>query len=541
MRIKEIRVQNFRSILDGTLECDPLTALVGRNGSGKSAFLSALELFYDPSPILSEDDYYGQNVEDNIEVEIAYHELSADAQKEFSRYVEEGVLRIVRVFDFAQGRKSGTFHGMHLQNRDFTDIRNASGRRAKTERYNQLRTLPKYQGLPNVSSSDNALTALERWEAKNTDDLERLRDEGQFFGWGNVGQGRLNKHTELIRIPAVRDAGDDAVEGRGSSVTRIMDRVVRGALQSRDDFVQFKQETIQRMSEITDPAKVPEFNNLEQRLTETLNSFVSDASVLLEWRQSDNFEVPLPQAVVRLSEDGFRSLVDKTGHGLQRAFILTMLQHLAAAERTTEAEAGTGADSGSPLDDNMLPSLVLAIEEPELYQHPSRQRHFAKVLLDLASGTIPGVATDTQVIYTTHSPLFVGLDRFQQIRAIRKIEIEPGYPKVTKINRTDLVSIATKLWESSGSRGAPFTAESLVPRLQAILTPWVNEGFFADVAVLVEGEDDRAAVLGDRHGDGRGFRRQGYFSHSVHGQNQPRSPDAYFQGSRHPGLRHLGW
>jgi predicted ATP-dependent endonuclease of OLD family len=28
------------------------------------------------------------------------------------------------------------------------------------------------------------------------------------------------------------------------------------------------------------------------------------------------------------------------------------------------------------------------------------------------------------------------------------------------------------------------------------MTPWVNEGFFADVVVLVEGETDRAAILG---------------------------------------------
>lgn len=28
------------------------------------------------------------------------------------------------------------------------------------------------------------------------------------------------------------------------------------------------------------------------------------------------------------------------------------------------------------------------------------------------------------------------------------------------------------------------------------MTPWMSEGFFADVAVLVEGEDDRAAILG---------------------------------------------
>ena len=29
-----------------------------------------------------------------------------------------------------------------------------------------------------------------------------------------------------------------------------------------------------------------------------------------------------------------------------------------------------------------------------------------------------------------------------------------------------------------------------------MMTPWMGEGFFADVVVLVEGEDDRAAILG---------------------------------------------
>jgi predicted ATP-dependent endonuclease of OLD family len=35
----------------------------------------------------------------------------------------------------------------------------------------------------------------------------------------------------------------------------------------------------------------------------------------------------------------------------------------------------------------------------------------------------------------------------------------------------------------------------MVWRLQTIMTPWMNEGFFAQVIVLVEGEEDRAAIL----------------------------------------------
>ena len=143
-----------------------------------------------------------------------------------------------------------------------------------------------------------------------------------------------------------------------------------------------------------------------------------------------------------------------------------------------------------------MPSLVLAIEEPELYQHPSRQRHLASVLMELASGTIPGVAKNTQVVYTTHSPLFVGLDRFPQIRVLRRIPNEGGKAKVTRLKTADMEAVAEELWEAHGGQGVKYTAETLRPRLQALMTPWMNEGFFADTVVLVEGEEDRAAILG---------------------------------------------
>ena len=41
MLIQNVQVKNFRSILNESLPCDSLTALVGRNGSGKSSFLNA--------------------------------------------------------------------------------------------------------------------------------------------------------------------------------------------------------------------------------------------------------------------------------------------------------------------------------------------------------------------------------------------------------------------------------------------------------------------------------------------------------------------
>jgi len=138
----------------------------------------------------------------------------------------------------------------------------------------------------------------------------------------------------------------------------------------------------------------------------------------------------------------------------------------------------------------------LAIEEPELYQHPNRQRHLSKILLQLASGSTPGVAEKTQIIYATHSPLFVGLDRFNQIRLLRKRDNGEGKPGITTVVSASLDKVAHRLWIADGAGGERHTGKTLAPRLHAVMTPWINEGFFAHTVVLVEGEDDYTAIVG---------------------------------------------
>jgi predicted ATP-dependent endonuclease of OLD family len=172
------------------------------------------------------------------------------------------------------------------------------------------------------------------------------------------------------------------------------------------------------------------------------------------------------------------------------------LQHLAIAQNnagnsrySTEAPIQGSAEE-------QLPSLVLTIEEPELFQHPNRQRHLASIFQTLATGSTPGFAKSTQVVLATHSPLFIAIDRVTQIRLLRKHPNEGQKPRITRVISTDLDRIAKVAWEINGKRGAVFTGPTLLPRLKALMTPWMSEGFFADVAVLVEGEDDRAAILG---------------------------------------------
>ena len=232
------------------------------------------------------------------------------------------------------------------------------------------------------------------------------------------------------------------------------------------------------------------------KFTSTLNIYVPEAAIDLQWITEGNIEIALPRADVKLIEHGYATSVTRTGHGLQRAFILTMLQQLAAiqAEKRVK-EAENGADKPDQADASekpppIMPSLILVIEEPELYQHPSRQRHMSNILLKLASGSIPGVMEKTQVLYSTHSPLFVGIDRFNQVRVLRKVQSSTGNPLITQAVEVKGQSVAEKLWnacdgkDKNGNKVPQFTWSTLQPQLQAIMTPWMAEGFFADVVVF---------------------------------------------------------
>jgi putative ATP-dependent endonuclease of OLD family len=384
---------------------------------------------------------------------------------------------------------------MRLQNPEFDEVRSAGGKREIRSKYNDLRGTEKYANLPSVTSGDTALTELQKWESQNPDKCTRSRDDGQFFGFTGVGQGYLGKYTRFIRIPAVRDASEDATEKKGSCVTEIMNLVVRSVLALRKDVTDFKEETKTKYKDIMDPSKLTELTTLETQLSQTLQYYVPDAEVLLRWSELADIDIPLPQAHTKLLEDGYESSVQRTGHGLQRAFILTMLQHLVAAREQKPEQEATEEQETNQFEQPQLPNLILAIEEPELYQHPSRQRHLATVLDQLAEGNVPGVAHKTQVIYSTHAPLFIGLDHFDQIRLLRKVNGEADKPKITKVTSVILGHVANDLWTLDGQQGDNYTAETLRPRMQAVMTPWMNEGFFADVAVMVEGEGDRAALL----------------------------------------------
>lgn len=109
-------------------------------------------------------------------------------------------------------------------------------------------------------------------------------------------------------------------------------------------------------------------------------------------------------------------------------------------------------------------SVILAIEEPELHFHPQACRNFYNRLRLLSEDGL-------QVIYTTHSPYFVDVSKFESLHVVRK--------------KGSTTTIESGLALSS--------AGSHQNRIITKFNEGVNQALFADSAVLVEGPDDEIA------------------------------------------------
>jgi predicted ATP-dependent endonuclease of OLD family len=225
MIIKALHVQNFRSIKDETLECDKLTALVGPNGAGKSSFLKALDMFYTVAASYTEDDYYAKDTAKDILITITFSELTGEEQKLFQNYVEKGELTVEKEIKWPPGRGSQKYYGMSLQNPEFDGIRNAllikdRGKSAKAK-HEEIRSQERYNSLSAWTTIDSVSDDLKEWEQSHPDSCTRQRDEGQFFGFKELGKAHLERYTKFLLIPAVRDASEDAAEGKGMFYPRL--------------------------------------------------------------------------------------------------------------------------------------------------------------------------------------------------------------------------------------------------------------------------------------------------------------------------------
>jgi hypothetical protein len=334
-------------------------------------------------------------------------------------------------------------------------------------------------GLLPVRSAADVDAALEAWEEVHRERLELIEDDGQFFGYSNVGTGKLNKYIDFVLVPAVRDAAEDAVESSGSALRRLMDVVVRRTADLAGPMSQLRQTVATGYAQLIDR---PEMSllPLSDRINLAIQRYAPGANVVVKWSPPIEPRLPDLSATARLVDDGVEGDITTKGHGLQRAYIMASLQALAEVEmaEATQGDVAEGDRCG----------LLLAVEEPELYQHPAQARQIARTFADLTAAG----GGQVQVVACTHSPIFLDVRTFDDIRVVRKRPVT-GAPSRTTVSQATLETVAARLQAVHGA-DRPFSAEGLRPGLVSLLNPYVAEAFFADFVVLVEGEEDKALL-----------------------------------------------
>lgn len=463
MKIQKLIVRNFRSIKFQEIDFQNYNTFVGPNSSGKSTFLHALNVFFGEIRSFTEDDFWNRDTTNSIEIAVTFSDFSDAATDVFKHYIRHGKMTVaVEIAQQGDNNFQLTMMGERLVNPDFArffDLPKSPVSERKAV-YESLRE--SYEGLPSESSGTAMEAALREFEeAMPETDKTALRSADEFFG-ASKGVDKFRQFLTWVYVPAVKDASAESEEGKNTHLGRLIQHTVRSSMSYEEELESIRADARRRYEDLLKDQQ-HHLGELETRLHKRLQeSVTSDAGITLKWRSDEkSVTVNEPSAAVQLRDKGFTGDVGKFGHGLQRAFLLVILQELLRAG-TEEA-----------------PTLILGCEEPELYQHPPQARHLASVLSELSKG-------ETQIILTTHSPYFVDID---SLTGLRKTFNRQGFTETNGGSIEEITEAYNAYFDDAERK-----IEALRAKLCIQMQPKTNEIFFSDYVVLVEGISDQACL-----------------------------------------------
>jgi len=471
MRLSSVKIENFRCFNEETIYFNEYTCLVGANGSGKSTVLAALRVFFGDSPgsgpelsKLQREDFHNRDTAKPITITLTFCDLEEEARNDFKNYIRQEQLIVSAVATWNDSTNSAEVKrfGERLAMKSLGEFFKADGDGKKVDELRAIyaKIRESYDQLPEPGSKAAMKSALTNFESSNPELCELTRSDDLFYGF--TGASRLKKFIDWIFVPAVKDASSEQLEAKKTALGLLLERTVRTKISFSEKIKALRADAEKKYQEIL-VENQESLTSLSSSLTTRLREWAHpDALLSLVWRNDPfgNISVHEPQAEVRAGERGFQGAnLDHFGHGLQRSFLLALLQELAGCGK---------AES---------PMLLLACEEPELYQHPPQARHLCSVLQKLTG-------SNSQVIVSTHSPHFISGRGFEDVRVLRQEPIN----KQACVRHASLQEIIDRLTEAHGKKAVPPTGIEL--KIEQALQASLNEMFFANVLVLVEGLED---------------------------------------------------
>jgi len=463
MKIQSVRIKNFRALKDVTIPFVAVTTFIGPNGAGKSTVLRALDWFFNgkPSPLTEKDCSFAATDEE-IEVQITFADLTEKDRDALGKYAPDGVTTFT-----AWKRRSPDGADVLSANAkgfpDFHSIKAASGATAKKDLYADLRRKRGELNLPAANTGPAVDQAMTTWEASHSDLLADAPEALQtnFFGF-NSG-GKMSGLFDFVMVTADLRASEESIDGKSSIIGRILERSVdRGA--ADEDIAKIVEESRTKQQKVYEEKFKAQLEVITKQLNEVVASYSPGRTVMVSPAEVE-LKAPRTTFDVAVIDGTTETAVERQGHGFQRTLLISALQLLAQS----------GATSAEGV-------ICLAIEEPELFQHPIQAQTFAKVLRSLAEDASKRI----QVTYATHSPYFVEARHFDEVRRLTRSSAE--IPVVT-VHLATVADVKAKL-------NGVLRAATVDSQLDRIVANELAEALFANRAFLVEGTTESAVFYG---------------------------------------------
>ena len=471
MKIQSVRIKNFRTLKDVSIPFDSVTTFIGPNGAGKSTVLHALDWFFNGKPgSLTEKDCSFGAIDEDIEVQITFSDLTEKDREALGKYAPEGAATFT-----AWKRQSPDGSDILSANAkgfpDFNAIKAAGNATAKKDLYASLRRDRPDLELPAATSGAAVEQAMTAWEANHTDQLVDAPEALQtnFFGFNS--NGKMSGLFDFVLVTADLRASEESIDGKSSIIGRILERSIDRAA-ADEEIAKIVEESRAKQQQVYEEKFKEQLDGVTAQLNEVVASYSPGRSVTVS---PADIELKAPKTTfeVAVLDGTTETAVERQGHGFQRTILISALQLL--------AQSGAASAEGV---------ICLAIEEPELFQHPIQAQAFAKVLRSLAEDATKRI----QVTYATHSPYFLEARHFDQVRRLTR-----------SVDETPVVSVHYATVEGVKAKLQGIVDGDVVDRrLDHNVADQLAIALFANRAFLVEGPTESSIFygIGDRFSPG---------------------------------------
>ena len=458
MKIENVTISNFRSIIHVNIGFEDLMMFIGQNNHGKSNILYAILFFFGEIKLEDLDFFDGT---EELYVEILFKELDENDQITFKKYLTHDNKILVRKSAY----RSGSFqYNGYLNNpiEDFLQEINAKNYKKREI----AETLPFYDKLPQSGTIkiDDIIKAQKEYIEENSSELSfnYEMEESNFLGLKSVAQGIFG---EVFFIPAVKNINDDLSSNKSSIFTKLYSKVISLITSSDGDIANIKEQVNNQFKKFK---KYNENQSINVDRPVELNVFETKLSTnLAEWGVNLEVEVLSPNIdeVFRSSvniwiHDGIKTDINRKGHGLQRALTFSLIKTL--SEQVQEEASLEGQNR------QVSKSSYFIFEEPELYLHPQAQKSLLYSLENLS--------LNSQVVLCTHSSSLISLEKYKSIAIVRKDN---------NTKETNITQYQEEILEEDEKKNFQ-------------LVSWINQDraelFFAKKVILLEGATEKTVI-----------------------------------------------